>query len=293
MEKTEQEPNIGEVGGSLDSRNTGKKANEAFLEGDRELTPDEIRTFVQEYFKRRVEEAPSEAQFQATQIRGLEDAFAKQLERSESRGEKHIPKKEFEIWERDLREYWVRLQDQVQLGGLDVYEEATAEAPMMRVYDDQSVLSRTIEAQAGHFFSERQTELLNAIWASGDEHSEEDAKIVRGFRRSVYDHIAYRTMSPEEVRSYGARQADFERTRAHNTLIEHFNAINALAEKYGTTRFTPRDFWTSKLPKDKQTPEVAKRMRNDRDIVEEYYQIAFEPEYREAMQRMERDRNFW
>ena len=273
-------------------KSVGERVHE-LAEDDRLLTPEEIRTFVEEYNNRRIAEAPKEAKFQATQIRSLEDSFAKQLERSKGRGEKHIPKKEFEIWERDLREYWVRLQGEVHLGKLDMPAEAVAEEPMMRIYDDQSVLSQTVEAQAGHFYDERQRELLAAIRSSGNEHAIEDEKIVRGFRRSVIDHIAWRTMSKDEVENYGAREADAARTAAHNGLINHFNALNSLAEQYGTTRFTPRDFWTSNVPKERQTPEMAQRMRNDRDIVEEYYQIAFAPEYRDAVQELERDRKFW
>ncbi len=266
----------------------GKKTYEAAAD-DREMTPEEIRAFVEEFNARRVAEAPKEAKFQATQIRNLEAAFEKQLARSKERGEKHIAKNEFEIWERDFREYWVRLQAQVHLGGLDASEEAVAEVPMMKNYSDQSVLANNVEVQAAHFFDDRRRELLTAIRDSKDEHAADDERIVTSFRRAAIDHIAWRTMPIEEIRGYGIKEADRARISAHNNLIKHFNSVNALAEKYGTTRFTPRDFWTSD-PDKKQPPEIENRMRNDRDIVEEYYQIAFAPEYRDAMNKLDQDR---
>ena len=285
---SESSPETGETLPREELKIVGKKTYEASAD-DREMTPEEIRAFVEEFNARRVAEAPKEAEFQATQIRSLGTAFEKQLARSKERGEKHIAKKEFEIWERDFREYWVRLQDQVHLGGLSALEEARAEAPMMKNYSNQNVLAKNIEVQAAHFFDDRRRELLTAIRDSKDEHAADDEQIVIGFRRAAIDHIAWRTMPLDEIRSYGIKEADRARIFAHNNLIEHFNSINALAEKYGTIRFTPRDFWPSN-PDQKQPPEIENRMRNDRDIVEEYYQIAFAPEYRDAMNELAQDR---
>lgn len=275
-----------------DLQSVGEKTYEAVSEEDRKMTLEEIRAFVQEYNKNKIAEAPNEARFQATQIRGLEDDFKKQLKRSKERGEKHIKESEFVIWERDFREYWVRLQDQVHLGGLDANVEATAESPMMLSYDDQSVLAETIEAQSAHFFHKRLNELLGAIRTSGNKDAKRDIDIAFGLRETALEHINWRTMPISEIRKYGMKEADRARISAHNNLIIHFNTMNDLAEKYGTTRFTPRNFWFSN-PDQKQPVDIEKRMRNDRDIVEEYYQIAFEPEYRDAMKRFERDKDLW
>lgn len=281
-----------------DLQSIGKKANLAIQNteqgevDDRILTIEEIRAFVKEYEARRIAEAPKEVEFYATQLQATERAFGDQLDRSKARGEKHIGKKEYEIWERDFHENWTRLQNQVHLGNLDANAEATAEAPMFLSYNDQSVLSRTIEAQAAHFFSERYMELVNAIRSSGDAKAKEDEAIVRGLYGVASEHIAWRTMTVDEIKNYGMKEADRARINSHNEVIRHLNAINDLAEKYNTTRFTARNFWPSN-PDKKQPPAIEHRLRNDRDIVEEYYQIAFEPEYRQAMKRLEDDRRYW
>ena len=96
----------------------------------------------------------------------------------------------------------------------------------------------------------------------------------------VYHHVAFKRMTRYEQRSkYGSGGHEYEnaRTNAHNDVIEHLNRLNNLARKYGTTPFTPRNFWKS--IKTKQTDSVARRMRYDRDVVEEYYAIAFSREF--------------
>jgi hypothetical protein len=157
-------------------------------------------------------------------------------------------------------------------------DEADVESAMFFT-KDEATLHETIEAQAGAYYRDRARALREAIRASDDPHKEEDEDVLYGFFAAVSRHLDYKYMTPEDIRlSYGKdyHEYDQDRTFAHNNAIRQLNKLNDLARKYGTTPFTPRQFWTSE--KKDQTPAVSKRMRYDRDVVEEYYAIAFSEE---------------
>ena len=257
--------------------------------GSKEQTQDAIDT--REVGKKairqdKIERAGEEIGFYAGEIRALEYQFRKQLDRSKERGELHIDKEEFSKWEQDYRYLWLRVREQVQRNGLTSAEEATAEQKII-VYTEEADLATTVEAQAGNFFTERERNLLSAIREQGG--NEEDLKVARGFAEAVDDHLDFKYMSPDEIRDYGYDNYESHRTIAHNNAIKQLNNMNRLAEKYGTERFTPRDFWTSEMPKSAQTPAIARRMRFDRDIVEEYYGIAFRSEAKRREAKLKRE----
>ena len=204
------------------------------------------------------ERAVEEIGFYAGEIWDLEVQFRKQLERTEERGELQIKKEEFVRWETDYRDMWKKVQRQVGRGNLSSDEEARAEAKMF-LYSEGEDLATTVEAQAGLFFVERERALLRKIRENGG--NEEDLAITRGFAKAVDEHLDFKYMSREEISEYGYKNYDDNRTVAHNKAIKQLNEMNELAEKYGTERFTPRDFWTSEMPKSEQTPAIQKRMK--------------------------------
>ena len=73
------------------------------------------------------------------------------------------------------------------------------------------------------------------------------------------------------------------RIAALNSVIRHLNMLNELTEKYDTTRFTPRDFWTSE--RRGRTQEIEKRLRYDSKAVEAYCSVAFSDEIAEDERR--------
>lgn len=239
------------------------------------LSADEISEYARKFQKEEVVNAPKQIAKVAKEIRDLELDYRKQVERSEEKGQSHIPESEFLLWEDDYTSLWREVEKQKLKGALDSYQEAKAEEPMFFT-QDEGLLSKTIEAQAGIFYSKREEALLDAILENGD--NRDDYNYVISFAKSVSTHLDYKYMSAEEMKVYGYDQYERDRTRVHNNAIKHLNGLNHLAEKYGTKRFTPRDFWTSDVPVYQQTEAMAKRMRYDRDLVEEYYNHAFRRE---------------
>ena len=105
-------------------------------------------------------------------------------------------------------------------------------------------------------------------------------------------------MSPQDIRNdYDGNweKYDSDRTFAHNMTIRLLNELNDLARRvYHTTPFTPRNFWTSEKDMKKQTPAESTRMRYDRDVVEEYYSIAFSEEVLKRNRQLQRQmRGYW
>jgi hypothetical protein len=249
-------------------------------EGDQPMTQEELRESIEQFKRDQLERAPVEVSFWADDIKSIELNFAKQLRRSEERGEALISEKEFLIWESDYRDDWERIQGQVRLAHVSMAEEAKAEAPMV-VYTREEDLRTTVEAQAGVFFAKRARELAQA---GGGE-------AVQEFTRAVDKHLDFKYMGPDEVRDYGYEDYERGRTIAHNNAIKALNKLNQVADNLGTTRFTPRDFWTSEVQQ--QTPDMSRRMRFDRDIVEEYYALAFSAEVKRREAKQRRDMMFY
>ena len=87
------------------------------------------------------------------------------------------------------------------------------------------------------------------------------------------------------------QRVDEARNRAHNRSIEQLNAINGLAEKYGTPRLTFRNFRTKgyleKLPRAEDA--IAE---NDRACLEAYYTVAFKSEAARLKARFEKNYSY-
>ena len=233
----------------------------------------------------------------AKEVCDIQVDFAMRLKRSNDNGEKHVPQKEFERWEDDYRDMWQNMEEKVhqanrQNTGDTMVKAAELEEPIVAYFKEEE-LYQTIEAQAGEYYDKRSDALLKAIRESNEPDKDKDLEYARGFRRSVLDHLAYKYV---DVRNGGWQKEDADyynkaRERSHNNVIKHLNGLNALSSKYKTRRFTPRDFWTSENKN--QTPAMATRMRYDRDVVEEYYAIAFAYEIDEMEKEQERNNKYY
>ncbi len=229
--------------------------------------------------QKQIEKAPEEAARFFKNIYEIQGDFER---RSQIVSEQNsiMSQKEFERWEDAFSFEYNLAQKEINQAHLNLDTIAEATQNMVTSTDD-SELHKTIEAQAGNFYYERANNLRKAIQESDDPSAEKDLKCIGDFLSSVERHLDFKYMSPEDVKDYGYSEYEAHRTAAHNDAIEHLNSLNDLAKKYGTHPFTVRNFWTSRLRNKRgQTRAIAKVMRYDRDIVEEYYAIAFSSEVR-------------
>ena len=68
---------------------------------ERVLSAEETAILARDYFERAKAEAPTRAKEYISNMLDTETAFRKQVKRAQERGESHISRKEFEIWEDD------------------------------------------------------------------------------------------------------------------------------------------------------------------------------------------------
>jgi hypothetical protein len=249
-----------------------------------------LRELARSYFEKRHAMAPEQASKEAHNVADTQQGFLQQCRRDRERGQE-TSKEEFLKWEQEYAYNWNRMQEYILESGMGVDAEAEAELPIFFSTDKEKIKD-TIEAQSGKYYDERMWELRRAITASDGKTQESDMRLLGTFFHSVMAHVEFRYFSPADIREqYGDdvdafNTFDRARTAAHNAVIKHLNAINALAEKYGTTRFTPRNFWTSERMN--QTPEVSRRMDFDRKAVELYYMNAFSYDIDKKDQEMKR-----
>ena len=252
----------------------------------REVSAEDIKAFIE----RDTAEAPERASDIYKEILSSERYFANRNKKLAAKGET-MTKKEFEVWEDDMA--FSLKSAQRELRKTDYSVETIAECERHMIYSpNDSDLHETIEAQAGRFFHERLSALREAINASDDENADEDLKYAIDFYSSVMDHLDFKYMTREEQMNY---YGDYEdgRTRAHNNAIRHLNGLNRLAKKYDVRPFTVRDFITSDIrDKKNQTDAVRRMMRYDRDIVEEYYALAFSSEIQKREYQLKRNMEY-
>lgn len=247
---------------------------------------DQIANMLRSFRQQQVEDAPAEATRFFKEIFDIQQDFANRSAKIRENGET-MSQKEFEKWEDAFSYEYNSAKEEIYSANLNLDAEAEA-AQHMVTSTKESELHKTIESQAGNFYYERTNTLRKAIQNSDSNTAAKDLEYLATFPSSVARHLDYKYMTREEVRDYGPETYERQRTAAHNNAIEHLNGLNELAKKYGTRPFTVRNFWPSNI-RDKrgQTPAIAKVMRYDRDIVEEYYAIAFSSEVRnrEAKQK--------
>lgn len=153
---------------------------------------------------------------------------------------------------------------------------------------------KTIEAATGELYDERASKLREAMDVQGVSPDTEDFQGMRQTWEKVrhyfedYYFVDDRSMNREESREY-----DRARQVAHNHMIEQLNLLNALADKYGTERFTVRDFRPNYGTG--VTGATGERLQYDRYTVVEYFKRAFRDnvaELEQIHQRRQRLREF-
>lgn len=254
---------------------------------ERVLSAEETAILARDYFERAKAEAPTRAKEYISNMLDTETAFRKQVKRAQGRGENHISRKEFEIWEDDYESDWKHAHEEMRRGDI-VSSEAEAEIESALMLSDGDALNDTIEAQAGHFYFERSKALDDAIRASDDPKRNEDLAKLGSFLSSVQEHLNYKYMDMRGSDAWEFESYDRKRTKAHNDLIRHLNSLNDLARKYGVRPFTMRNFWTSEKSLRSDPEPVKQRMRHDRHQVEAYCRNAFTRLHESAKRQAER-----
>ena len=243
---------------------------------------DGLAEAVDNFEKQRREMAPQRAKESYRNILGYQRSFEKRNATLKQSGER-MSQKEFEKWE-DLMGDELKLADrEADIGNFTLEQKAEGEQYMITSADD-SELHKTIEAQAGNFYYSRMADIKKAIEDAGGD--KEEIKYLNEFYPTVVEHLDFKYMSKEEVRDRGVKETESNRTKAHNDVIKRINGVNDLARKYHVRPLTVRNFLPSDVRrKEDQTPAVSRVMRYDRDIIEEYYEIAFsrEVQRREAI----------
>ncbi len=212
----------------------------------------------------------ADVKFWAGEYRDIERDFA-------NKEYGRIPENEFSIWEKEAKGYYDKMKQAADEEGLNRYERDRVEQlAVVRPHE-------TIESYSGNFYDERRDRLMNAIPKDSPDYVD-----AQKFPMLVMEHLS--KQYDFETRSFDAAVYQARRTRAHNDMIRGLNHLNHLAEKYGTERFTFRDFETNDFRYDKEfdrTGETNARAEYDRGTVEDYARAAFSREFDQAEREAE------
>ncbi len=247
-------------------------------ENEVEWTEEEKRARSEFYKNEKIRAGRSQAELYSRDIAAINQAFIGLVKKKYGGDPSKVGREEFLRWEDDFAYSW-RLVTSGMRDAMILYnmEESAKAQESMFFTTDEETLQYTVEAQAGRFFYERAEALTDAIKQdqSIDENERKKRSGLLGkFYQSVNRHLELKYMTPEEKKGeFEGNQYDTTRTMVHNRTISQLNALNDLARSYKLRPFTPRNFWTSE--NQDQTPAMKRKMRYDRDVVEEFYGIAF------------------
>lgn len=139
----------------------------------------------------------------------------------------------------------------------------------------------TVEAATGIFYEERMAELNSRVTATDPtEETAAEQQLMRQTWRKVMDYVEASTDYDFLHMDYDAYQQT--RRTCHNNMIRQLNALNLLAEKYGTTRFTPRNFMTNDFSYSARRDRggrLNRRANYDRETVLAYFQTVFQKDF--------------
>lgn len=184
-----------------------------------------------------------------------------------------ISEKEMLVWEQGAKYNFDQMTAYANKEGLDRYTRDDVERIAM------AEPGKTIEARAGKFYDARRDRLMAKI----PKDATSDLEKVQMLPMLVMEHIAMQYDQGQRSFDPAAYQAN--RRRAHNNMIKGLNDMNSLAEKYGTERFTFRDFETNDFVYHREldrSGETNARAEYDRSIVEAYARNAFSREFEQA-----------
>lgn len=218
----------------------------------------------------------SEMKFWSNEYNMTEKQFAEYVKAGLPEGYRETLKK----YEDDIRFSWVKLQKMTNKaweGQLIRSDYELADTQRLGVVEPEE----TVEAATGIFYEERAHSLNQAILACGqNEESQTDNATLRQTWRRVSDYIESVTDYEFKSRDYNAYQN--MRRACHNRMIQQLNQINYLAEKYGTERFTARDFMTNDFYYDSKRDRgrsLNHRANYDRETVLAYFRTAFQGDF--------------
>ena len=237
------------------------------------------------------ESAREAAEYWADSARDIEKQFG---ERIGALGGEQMSQKEFERWEQDYAEYCNNMENKIHQFPISFQDECEVKRKIVAYpgAGREAELKNTIEAQAGNYYYERRTALKKAIEESGksDEEKEKELLKIEEFYSSVMEHVELKWMTPDDVNDYGPDRYERRRTQVHNDAMKNLNRLNILCDSYRMTPFTARNFCPSDASDaSHRTGAEATLMRYDRDIVEEYYAIAFPDASKKAEARYRRE----
>ncbi len=183
-------------------------------------------------------------------------------------------------YENDIAYDWERIEDSSNQALSDRLIHSTYE-----LADTQGLgivkPEETIEAATGIFYEERVNRLNQQVLSSEpNESTAADQVVLRQTWRKVMDYIEASTDYDFLHRDYSAYQN--ARRTCHNNMIQQLNNLNLLAEKYGTPRFTPRNFITNDFVYDQRRDRGGKlnnRANYDRETVLAYFRTVFEGDF--------------
>lgn len=240
--------------------------------------PDEweqVTQLAKQFNAEQAEKAPERATEFFKAARSVERDFDRRRQTIESNGGK-MSREEFEKWEDALSDEIKYAESELRKTDYRLETVAGCKKAMIFSANDAE-LHKTIEAQAGRFYHERISDLREAIQSSGNEQMQEELDYAKGFYNAVMAHLDYKYIPPDEIGDFGYSRYDQGRTLTHNNAIKHLNGINDLAKKYHVRPLTVRNFWPGIIRETKPL-DIKMMMRYDRDLVEEYYAIAFSSE---------------
>ncbi len=134
----------------------------------------------------------------------------------------------------------------------------------------------------------RELEMAISESETSDEEKQRAITAMRATKEIVLTHVGYEVRRAPESMSE-AKAFDQRRVRAHDRMIWQLNRLNSMADKYGTKRFTDKDYMTRTEYDtiNNPTQEERERMYSDRREVEDYFDQVFDEEIKRETRRIE------
>lgn len=265
-----------------DERDSAQKTGEKILNSvqnqgnlaEEESTPvDEIRHWSQKY----AEDERDFARFaERQQIATPEDR---------SKYEKRLL-----AYEHDIKFHWGMLEDETAAAmsdglRLNLYQRAEVQ----QIGTSTIEPSKSIEAALGVFYDQRMQELSDQIRSVNNADTAKDLALAGQTWKRVRDYLE--ASQDIELLQMDANGYHRTRTACHNNMIQQLNALNQLAQKYGTTPFTPRKFMDNNFAYNGRLDKggwLNSRAEYDRETVMQYFTKAFQKDFSRAAENIRR-----
>lgn len=229
--------------------------------------------------EKRIEAAREDVEYFSQLYRDVTSDFAREKKRKG-----RIGYDEYLKWEEDAAQSFSKMKAAEYDAKYDnIYDLDAAER--LSVNDGEN----SIEAYAGNFFDERRNLLMEAIDKNTNRaEAAKDILTLGGLHQLVAEYVNARAdheLSRTDSKAYRDKRQD-----AHNRVIDRINELNELAEKYGVTRLTFRNFvGNARGPYSEGQYDRRKDYRGysngraeyDRSVVETYIWLAFTRDFKD------------